>query len=257
MGRFLIVSLADKLDDYEALAREYGVGFEYNDFYGSDVLDDENALADIIGRYEETYVPEYCTMHGAFIDVVVFSQDKEIARISKLRIRQSLEVARRIKAKGVVFHTNVNPYLTYDGYMEQAIEGIADYLEELLKEYRDINIYVENMFDDNPYTLLGISKRLSIYDNYGVCLDYAHASLSHTDMDIWIKELHSFVKHLHINDNDLIHDLHMPVGAGRINWNTFRDFYLKYFRDCSVLIETTDPSNQRESIEYLKQLGIM
>ena len=48
MGRMLIVSRADQLDAYKQLAEEYSVGFEINDFFAPEVLDDEDK---VMGRF--------------------------------------------------------------------------------------------------------------------------------------------------------------------------------------------------------------
>ena len=106
MSRFLIIPKINELDESLKLAEEYGFGFEYNDFFFPDVLDDKRLSDELIGRYKAHELPSVCTLHGAFFDVLIFSDDREIRRISELRIRQSLDIARKIGASGVVFHTN-------------------------------------------------------------------------------------------------------------------------------------------------------
>ena len=102
-----------------------------------------------------------------------------------------------------------------------------------------------------------LAEQLCIYDNFGVCLDYAHASISPTPINEWIEKLHKYVKHLHINDNDLISDLHLAVGDGKIDWNLFKNYYDAYFSNTSMLIETTPLKYQLRSIEKLIELNIL
>ncbi len=253
MGRFLVVSKVDKLSEYKAIADQYDVGFEINDFFNPKVLDDEEEQSRLIQQYQDAGIPESSTMHGAFFDVVVFSSDEKIVEISKLRMRQSMGIAKRLGVQGVVFHTNGNPMLSGDVYDENVIERTAEYLEELLQTYPDINIYLENMFDATPKILARISERLCRYANYGVCLDYAHASISDLPMSDWVEALAPYLKHIHINDNDLKKDLHMPVGSGSINWNQFAKYYRTHFDQCSILVETTKPEDQIQSLNYLKE----
>ena len=78
MGQFLIVSKADRLADYCQIAQSYQVGFEYNDFYDPVVLSDEERLDGIWQQYDACGKPSICTMHGAFLDVTVFSADPKI-----------------------------------------------------------------------------------------------------------------------------------------------------------------------------------
>lgn len=254
MGRILLVAKAEQLKKYKQLAKEYNAAFEINDFFQPSVLEDEKECERLISLYEQVGVPEGSTMHGAFYDVIVFSEDEEICRIAKHRMEQSLEIAQRLHVKGVVFHTNVTPMLCTSAYNQTVIDRTCNYLKELLERYSGIDIYMENMFDADPAILVGISQQLyGTYANYGVCLDYAHASISPTPVSQWVKELAPYIKHLHINDNDLQNDLHLAVGDGSIDWELFGHYYKKYFSQCSLLIETTQPENQRRSFEYLQQ----
>jgi sugar phosphate isomerase/epimerase len=257
MGRFLIVSKADGLAEYQHISKQYDAAFELNDFYDPDVLDDEAEKNRIMEAYRSAGMPAHSTMHGAFYDVVVFSRDKKIRQISVERMRQSMDIAKNLGLCGVVFHTNYNPSLCSPQYDGGVIDKTVECLELLLNTYPDINIYLENMFDATPDILAGISERLKKYGNFGVCLDYAHATISPTPVQVWVERLLGFVKHIHINDNDLARDLHLPLGRGSIDWNQFFDFYKRYFSDCSVLVETTLPEDQRVSLEYLKREGMI
>lgn len=253
MGRFLVVSKVDKLSEYKAIAERYSVGFEINDFFDPKVLDDEKEQNCLIQQYLDAGIPEGSTMHGAFLDVVVFSSDDKIAEISKIRMRQSMEVARSLGVQSVIFHTNGNPMLSGEVYDNNVIVKTTEYLEKLLQEYPDVNIYLENMFDATPKILVRISERLCKYMNYGVCLDYAHASISDLPMSDWVEALAPYLRHIHINDNDLKKDMHMPVGSGSINWNQFAKYYRTHFDQCSILVETTEPEEQIQSLNYLKE----
>lgn len=249
---FLVVSKAEQLEEHKQIANEYGTGFEINDFFEPDTLDDESRVNELIERYLQVGIPERSTMHGAFLDVTVFSQDENIRRISEQRMEQSMEIARRLGVRGVVFHTNCNPLLEGKEYDSRVVEYTAAFLKKLLERYPEFDIYLENMFDHTPDILRRISDRLSGYANYGVCFDYAHASIYSKDIVSFIEALSGYVKHIHINDNDLIHDLHLAVGDGMLDWEWFEDCCRQHFAGCSVLIETTLAENQRRSLEYIQ-----
>ena len=255
MGQFLIVSKADRLADYCQIAQSYQVGFEYNDFYDPVVLSDEERLDGIWQQYDACRKPSICTMHGAFLDVTVFSADPKIREVSELRMLQSIQQAERGKVSGVVFHTNINPFLNDSSYIQNAVSMTGDFVEKLLLQFPDLSIYMENMFDDDPDMLRMLSERLIKYPNYGVCLDYAHASLSRTKIDIWVEALAPYVRHVHINDHDGKHDLHLAVGSGVTDWKKFAVFYEKYFSSLTVLVEKTRPDWQKQSLDYLMRLG--
>ena len=253
MGNFLIVSKADKLEEYKAIAEEYSVSFELNDFFMPAILDDEIKQEEIIKKYLKIGIPKNSTMHGVFFDIAIFSQDKKIREVSELRMLQSMEIARRLGLKGVVFHTNYNPYLPSKSYKDYFVNTTVRELSKLLEDYSDIEIYIENMFDTEPDILRGISEKLVQYKNYGVCLDWAHVNVYGQKKQDWIDSLKGYVKHIHINDNDFKEDLHLPIGEGNINWEEFFNYYTTYFSNCSILVETSNPCDQRKSLEYIRK----
>ncbi len=253
MKQLLILPKQDELKEYLSIAEEYKLGFEYNDFFVPDLLDDEEKLKEVIAKYKACELPKFTTLHGAFFDVIPFSVDRRIREISDGRIRQSIEVARELSTKAVIFHTNYNPFLNSKAYMESWLETNTEYWSGILKMYPDMNIYLENMFDISPDLMEALSERLSGYANYGVCLDYAHASLSDVAPEVWAERFGKYVKHIHINDNDLVSDLHLAWGAGKINRQNFYQCYDKYMQGASVLIETSTMDNVKKSLEVLKQ----
>lgn len=253
MEGFLIVSKLDRIKEYKEIANQYKVGFEINDFFDPVVLDDERTTHLMIQQYLELGVPEGSTMHGAFYDIALFSSDNRIVEVSLFRVKQSMEIAKQLGVKGVVFHTNSMPMLSGEIYDSNVVNRTAKHLETFLKEYPNIDIYLENMFDDTPKILSAVSEKLQKYKNYGVCLDYAHASISKIPMSDWVEQLAPYLRHIHINDNDLKKDLHWALGTGQIDWNLFVRYYRTYFDQCSVLIETTQPEAQIQSLKYLKE----
>lgn len=255
MKKLLIIPNVANMEKSLAVAKEYNLGFEYNDFFDPDVLDDDNRLNELINYYKSYKLPTYTTIHGAFFDVIPFSKDKRIKEVSILRVEQSIQVARKIGVSAVVFHTNYNPFLNSDGYVDIWLKENIKFWSEILEKNSDINIYLENMFDTTPVVLEKLSKELSKYDNYGVCLDIGHAAISKASFKEWASHLGKYVKHIHINDNDLVSDLHLPWGDGKIDRETFYECYKEYMSEATVLIETSSIENSVKSIKKLCEEG--
>lgn len=255
MKKILIIPDRNHLEECLEWSKRYHLGFEYNDFFLPAVLEDEVQTQRIINEYLKYGLPEYTTLHGAFYDVIPFSADLRVREIADLRIEQSISAAKRIGAKAVIFHTNYNPFLNAESYVKLWIKTNVEYWSGVLERHPDVNIYLENMFDTTPDILEELSERLCSYTNYGVCLDYAHASLSQTPPEIWAQRLSSFVKHIHINDNDLVCDLHQAWGDGKLNRESFYECYEKYMKDATVLIETTPMENKIRSLEVMEREG--
>lgn len=257
MKRILIIPKLNELSESLTLAEEYGAGFEYNDFFMPDVLDNAALCEEIAEKYLAAKLPEYCTLHGAFFDVIPFSLDKKIREVSDLRIEQSIAAAKRIGARAVVFHTNYNPFLNTPDYIESWTDQNEKYWSGIFEKHPDINIYFENMFDTSPDILAELAQRLCRFDNFGICFDYAHAAITNVPHEVWAKALGKYVKHMHINDNDLKSDLHLAVGDGKIDFVEFYELYEKYLNGASVLIETSSTDNQRRSLERFHSDGFI
>ena len=109
MNKYLIIPRYDDIEESLELAHKNDMGFEFNDFFSPRILLDEKKLEEKINAYKEIKLPDYLTSHGDFFDVNVFSEDEQIAEISVNRIYQSVEIAKDLCAKKVVFHTNMIP----------------------------------------------------------------------------------------------------------------------------------------------------
>ena len=123
MKEVLIIPQREQIEESLKIAKEYNAFFEYNDFFAPSLLDDAKRLEEVIQLYRQSGVPEYCTVHGAFFDVIPCSVDEKVKEISIQRIEASIEVAKRIGAKAVVFHTNYNPFLNSKEYVDKWIEN--------------------------------------------------------------------------------------------------------------------------------------
>ncbi|MCM1298865.1 MAG: sugar phosphate isomerase/epimerase [Firmicutes bacterium] len=253
----LIIPQTDDIEKSLALAEEYGSGFEYNEFFMPKVLDDESLAESITAKYKALPLPDHCTLHGAFYDIIPFSPDKKIREISDLRIKQSIYAAKNIGARAVVFHTNYNPFLNSPKYVEGWLEENVGYWSGILSRFPEIDIYLENMFDTSPHLLKRLAEELCRFGNFGVCFDYAHAALTKVPPREWSEALSGYVKHIHINDNDLVSDLHLAVGEGKIDWSEFYRLYDEFLSGAPILIETSSVRQQRASLERLKADGFL
>lgn len=257
MKQVLIIPDRSHLEDSLKLASEYGLGFEYNDFFATDMLEDAGKRHTVEAMYQKMSLPVYCTLHGAFYDVIPFSPDPKIREIGRLRINQSMEAAKKMAAKAVVFHTGYNPSLNSEAYVEQWIETNAAFWSEILVQNPEVNVYLENTFEATPELLERMSERLLRYENYGVCFDYAHACLSKTAPEEWAKRLGRFVRHVHMNDNDGVSDLHLAWGNGTLDRELFYRCYETYLQGATVLVETGKKEDIVHSLYKLKEEGFL
>lgn len=257
MKSISIIPKRDKIEESLRLSEQYQANFEYNDFFLPQILDDEEKTKEIIEFYKRLPRDRSGdTLHGAFLDVTLHSVDSRVREISELRVRQSMEIAKELGIRGVVFHTNLIANFKDKVYLKNWIETNAAFYKKMLQEYPGIFIFVENMFDFEPDMLLELAKALKEEPYFGICLDFAHATISKVSAREWLCTLMPYVKHIHINDNDLQNDLHQALGKGNINYKEFTRILKEHQIETSVLVEVSDLEGQISSLAYMEEEGI-
>lgn len=254
MGKLYIIPNKDEIEATLDISREYNAHFEYNDFYIPDVLDDDAKVQDLISFYRS--LPgdrSQNSLHGAFFDISVHSCDRLIREASDRRIRKSMDIACELGIGSVIFHTNIISNFKTDSYVDGWVNKNAEYWAGLSNDYPDMNIYIENMFDSEPDTLVRLMDKLSAFPRVRACFDYAHAVVFGNDPQKWADKMLPYSPHLHINDNDGITDGHMAIGDGVIDYALLTERIEACGIEPTVLIEMIDPADQRRSIEYLKK----
>lgn len=262
MRRLSIIPDINDMEREVELARSYNAAFEYNDFYSPQVLDDSSVQEHIIETYRNIPAVKSGlyrdTSHGAFLDVTIHSTDPLIRDASMLRCRQSMEIAGRMGLRAVVFHTGLLPGLHSSDYLEGWEDANVDFFSRLADDFPKVQIFMENMFDDSPEPMAGLAARMKELEvsNFGICLDIAHAVLTPTPMSAWVAALGPYVRHVHINDNDLVSDLHLAVGSGKIDWGEYDRLARRYLTGDTILVEVVGYDRQKASLEYMKAHGI-
>ena len=251
--RYYVIPNINEIDKYLDLAKKYNLGFEYNEFYNPLLLDNKAKLDETINQYK-ILGRTNDTLHGVFYDICLDSVDPKIKDVSYLRVKSSMEIAKKLNCKGVIFHTNYITWMKTKEYRNNWVNVHKEIFLKLIKEYPNIDIYVENMFDLNPY-LLG-ELMLSINNKrIGVCLDIAHASISDVELKEWFRVLGNYIKHIHINDNDRIVDSHQELGLGNLDFEEAFKYINKLPDDTTILIEISDYEKTVNSINFLKAGG--
>ena len=257
MRKISIIPRRDNIEESLRLSKKYNANFEYNDFFLPSVLDDEEKRKELIAFYKGLDRDRSeDTMHGAFLDVILHSSDSKIREISQLRIRQSMEIAKELGIRGVVFHTNMIANFKDAIYMKNWVDTNAAFYKKILAEYPGIYVFVENMFDFDPDMLLALAKEMEKEPYFGICLDYAHATISKVKAVEWFEVLKRYIKHMHINDNDLKDDLHMAMGTGEIDYKEFGELLRESGIDPSILVEVSKLEDQKASLTFMEEEGI-
>lgn len=237
------------------LTTKYDVCFEYNDFTNPDVYENEQEIERRIQKYKSLGRDMSTdTMHGVFLGIDIAASDPVLQNRCKRLCMQSLDIADRMGVMGVVFHTGLIGQLRLEYYLNHWLEESVDFYSELCGKYPQITIFIENSFEQSPDIFVRLMQRMKDVPNFKICLDYGHAVLTQTPISVWVKELARYVGHVHLNDNDLIDDLHLVPGEGKIDFGEYRRLMNEYKIDVSVLLEVSGNDRIERSILAMKDL---
>ncbi|MDE7223752.1 MAG: sugar phosphate isomerase/epimerase [Acetatifactor sp.] len=250
-----IIPEIDRIEEYAELAMQYELGFEYNDFFNPDLLDDKAGIQGRIRRYRQLGRPEKTdTMHGAFYDIVPFSWDSGISRHSLYRMQQSVEIAAELGCRAVIFHAGLRPeFAGGERYYRNWLETMASVARKLTAQ-SDVEIYYENMQETTPAELAELADSLRDERSFGICLDISHLMLANgASPEEWIRRLAPYIRHFHLNDCHLKKDDHLALGCGDIDWKEIFGLIRQYgLQDRSMLLEVNGLQKINSSLEYLK-----
>lgn len=202
-----------------ATAQRYGVGVEVQTFaFPAQLNKDFAAALDDVARLAGSACgPIGC--HGAFMDTVHFSMDREVRAVARKRYLESLDVAEAIGARYVVFHSQFNPVIRVPVYLQSYLDGSMQFWPEVLREAerRKLVVYMENMFDEAPEPMLRVIEKIAS-PTLRLCLDIAHAAVfSRLPLTDWIDAFGAHLGHVHLNDCRGEQDDHLGLGQGALD----------------------------------------
>ncbi len=252
MKKLLMIPRINELEENLKLRDKLNIGFEYNDFFIPSLLDDKVELEKRINAYKN--IGGFNTIHGVFFDICFNSSDELIKNASYTRARQTLDIATKLGCKKIVFHTNYIVGFNSADYKKMWIDRNAIAYKTFLKEYPNIEILVENMFDLDDELILKLLKEVND-KRFRMCFDIAHANLSKQSIESWYNDCKEYISHIHINDNFGDSDAHLAIGNGNMNYDYIINNILNNF-DGSILIEVKTTDDFIKSYEYLLEKGL-
>jgi len=159
---------------------------------------------------------------------------KSLREASVKEILRYFNVFQKLGVRFVTIHSNWPGGLFSE---EEGIEFQAETLRKLVKEARkfDLKVMYEpiNTYADN---IKNISKILKKVPGLFLNLDIGHANLFGRKPSEFIKKFHDKIRHVHLHDNTMNQDLHLPMGCGSIEWRETLKVLKKYY-DGTITLE--------------------
>lgn len=208
---YKIVQCIDNIDNFNA--DEFinnNIGIEIQDIAYPALLD--NNWEDRVDKYLNKLISfnNLITIHGACLDLNPASNDKKIVKVTEERYYLSINIAKKLKAKYIVFHSQINPGLKNPKVKEIKIKRQLNFWNDIYKEIKDtdITIVIENLFEPNPIDLLNLIEAIN-NDKIKICLDIGHINVnSEILLNKWIAELSKHIKYIHLHWNNGAYDQH-------------------------------------------------
>lgn len=235
---------------YEQLAKKFGLKYELMDVAFESVLHNKILQEEIRNIYDPCLL---YSCHGVFADLNFSGSDPLIYEVSRQRLCQCAACAARLGIERMVIHSCFHPVLHPDDPLyELWSHTFAELLCQVAERYQ-MELFVENVLDRNPYILGRIMKAAS-HPKVKVCLDIGHVNLSACSLEEWFLRLHKHISYIHLSDNGGMYDEHLPVGQGNVDWRSVKKLIEKYNINADYTLEVAGMSGVLESIEYLKRL---
>lgn len=169
------------------------------------------------------------TMHGPY-DGISPAGMAEGARLDAVdRIRLAFEAASILRPRTIVLHNGFSEK-KHKGdiqiWLTRAMKTFSGFIEKAAK--LSTIICVENIHDKTPEALLLLMRAVDS-PHLRVCIDTGHLNVfSKTPVEAWFDALGQYIGEVHLHDNDGASDLHLAIGEGSFDFETFFDLLKKY-----------------------------
>ncbi len=195
-------------------------------------------------------------VHAPFAGINIAVPSPVLRRTILKRLEKSIFLAGQLDCRLWLFHPGLQTGVShfYPGLDWQLN---LDSVRALLKVARneDVEIAIENVPEPFPFVMKSVQdfSRFSdeLGDDLGIVLDVAHAHLNHQIQD-FIRQFPRKIIHMHVSDNDGARDLHLGIGHGTIDWETFAKEINKIEYSNLIMLESIE--HVGESLLTLRKL---
>lgn len=191
------------------------------------------------------------SVHGPFLDLNPASNDTMIREATKVRFQQSYDMAVKLGAKKIIYHTCFVPQVNFmEGWVDLAVLFWKEFLADKGEE---IQVHMENVFDPTYYNMKEVIQQVN-HPAFSICLDIGHANhASKLPVSEWIAGLGDTIGHIHIHDNDGITDGHLAVGDGNLPWGDIQKALQQYCPSVDYTIENCTKKDVEKTLRFLNK----
>ena len=234
-----MLNLKDKLyvatfqNNAVEVAKEYGLGIEYNHTCISEALDPEHREKIIKAMKSDFDKAGFgsAVLHGPFTEIIPAGIDHRARETGRQRLEEAFEVCKALGIKSMVVHNGWIPFMYFKEW--QAEKGAKFWTDFMADKPSDFTIHVENVLEDEPYMMSSMMDYIED-PRIKICLDIGHANAT-TSEDIpvekWIEVLGKHIGHFHLHNNDGTGDSHGDFDTGSMNMKSIFEAIEKHCTD--------------------------
>ncbi|MGP8152598.1 MAG: sugar phosphate isomerase/epimerase family protein [Smithella sp.] len=196
--------------------------------------------------------------HAPFMDLRPGAMDDKIRQTSVDRIKQVFDLAPFFHPLKIVCHPSFDDrYYVFgdDLWLDASVKTWTE-LIALAKDNNTI-IALENIYEKTPDILSRLFEALSS-DSICFCFDTGHFNaFSYTPLNIWLKELGKYLRHLHLHDNHGKSDEHLPVGCGTFPFAELFQYFRTMGARPTITLEAHNETGLWQSMNNIKSMELL
>lgn len=249
------MNLKDKLyvatiaQDAKAMAEQYGIGIEVNEFCTAANMDADFAHWDTVARSKMAAASRHI-FHAPFNEIHPSAIDPMMRRAAMQRLNQAYALAQSYKINRMVVHSGFLPDIYFPvWFIDRSVEFWQEFMAD---KPRGFQLMIENQLEEYAPLLPELCEKLN-HPQVSLCLDVGHALYrSRQDIRHWVDCFAPYCTHIHLHNNDRVWDWHYCLGQGSIDMAEFLPYLLQKMPDATITLEHMQAA---DSLAWLAERG--
>ena len=258
--KVLISSTISKdLRESVKIAKDLGLGIELSRI--PNVISNKRPFEDVLKEMKDIFgsFEGIKTVHGLFFDLSIASIDDDLRELSIKRYLQSLDVAKIIGAKKVVYHTGNEATIKHRGFQRAYSDDSIKFWKQYITAYENSNIVaVQENVSENTYESISRINKAVNSQMLKACLDVGHVNV-HSDRSVieWIEGYGKDLVHMHLHNNYRDDDSHLSLLKGTLDFDEIFSKLKELELNPTLVLEIFTENDLYESVDYLRKKGVI
>lgn len=238
----------------------YVAGFELINCNRKGILSEKD-WEEMLEKYRMviTRLPGRLVLHGPYIGIYYGYKDHLLKDAVNKRMDMTYDMVCELKPDTLVLHTGCSEIMIRFGVTDTWLEHAVEFWRNEIVRYaaQGIRVVLENVAEQTPDLMIALADHVN-HELFGLCFDIGHAHLCSSLPPVqWIQKMGRHLKHIHIHDNNGQTDEHLPIGQGKIDFETFFNSLFHSTLDATVSLEVdAAPEIVVENIKHvIKRYG--